>query len=258
MGRLTGTIGRWAIFWVMHIMNLLAFSGRLLLLMVWRPRHGKQFVHRIVIEQIYFTAVQALPMVVSISLLAGTVMLFQFSKIAFQYDLGKVVVIVLIRELGPLLTALIVLLRSGVAMTVEVSYMRILNEIESLEMAGIDPMHLIGYPRLLGITWAMLCMFIVFDLCGILGGHAIVWVLTDVPLPNLMDQIARAITPADIAVGILKALCFGVIITVTSLYQGFTVRKQVTSIPVACSTGAIDTLLYILIVNILISGAFYL
>ena len=83
------------------------------------PRAGRRLRIRIVIEQIYFTAVEALWIVIPIALLLGSMMILQFSGVAAQHDLGKITVALLIREFGPLLTALIVTLRSATAMTIE-------------------------------------------------------------------------------------------------------------------------------------------
>lgn len=253
-----GALGRFGLVWFHHAADLLAFTWRLFSLSVRKPLVGKPLVHRIVVEQIYFTAVQALPIVIPIALLIGAMLIVQFGKVAGQYDLGKITVLILIREVGPLLTAFIVILRSSVAITVEISYMRILNEIEAIELNGIDPMHVLGYPRLVGICTAMLGLFVIFDLSAVFGGYALAWSLTDIKMEELLPQMAKALGGADIAVGIAKALFFGVIITVVSLHRGFTVQKEMTAIPVACSGGAVETLFYILAFNILLSLIFYL
>jgi phospholipid/cholesterol/gamma-HCH transport system permease protein len=136
--------------------------------------------------------------------------------------------------------------------------MSVLHEIESIEMAGVDPMWIICLPRLVGITSAVICLFIVFDLVSILGGYAVVWSITYLPVDNFFQQIAKAITGVDIAVGMVKAVCFGFIITVTSLSRGFEIKKQITDIPVGTSKAAVESAVYCLISNVIISGIFYL
>ncbi len=253
-----GALGRFGLRWFHHVANLLAFTWRLFSLAVRKPLVGKPLVHRIVVEQIYFTAVQALPIVIPIALLIGTMVIVQFGKAAGQYDLGKLTVLLLVREMGPLLTAFIVILRSSVAITAEISYMRILNELEAVELMGIDPMHILGYPRLVGITTAMIGLFIIFDLAAVFGGNALAWTLTEIPMDQILPQMVKALEMRDITVGIVKALFFGVTITVVSLYRGFTVPRDMTAIPVACSAGAVETLFYILGFNIFLSLIFYL
>ena len=135
-------------------------------------------VRRNTLEQVYFTAVQALPMILPIATLIGAMIIVQFSKFSGQYDLGKITVLIIVRELGPILTAFLIILRSATAVTIEISYMNVFNEMDALEMSGLDPLWVICVPRLVGITSAILCLFIVFDIVAIVGGYAIVWIIT--------------------------------------------------------------------------------
>lgn len=256
--RITAATGRETIWLLNHVADLCAFACRLLSMIVKRPAHGRKLIYRIVIEQIYFTAVQALPVVIPLAIIMGGLITMQCIKLTSQYDLGKFVVAFLVRELGPVATALIVLMRSGIAMTIEVSYGRIFNETEAMELQGIDPLDVVAYPRLLGITAAMLSLFIVFDITAILGGSFAAWLITDAPINPFLRQVATAITPSDIIVGILKALFFGIIMAVTAQYRALTIQKQMTAIPRACSGMAIETLFFCLIINIFISVIFYL
>jgi len=258
MEQVLGKIGRKTIGRFNHLLDLLAFTSRILGFLVGRQKTGKMLLHRIIVEQIYFTAVQALPVIIPIALIIGTMMIVQFTQVSSQYELGKIVVMLIIREFGPLITALVVILRSATAVTIETGYMTIGHEMESIEMAGIDPVRFISSPRLIGITSAVLCLFIVFDLVAIIGGYAVVWMITSIPMGNFLGQIAKAVTAPDLAVGIVKGLCFGVAITAASLYRGFTVKKDMTFIPVATSRAAVDCLIYCLVINIVISVFFYL
>ena len=256
--KIMGSIGRAVMYEAVRIADLCAFACRLISMIVKRPAHGRKLIYKIVIEQVYFTAVQALPIVIPMAVILGGVMTIQAIKLTSQYDLGKYVVALLVREMGPVATALIVLMRSGVAMTIEVSYGQILHETEALEMQGIDPLDVVAYPRLLGLTSAMLSLFIVFDITAVLGGSFTAWMVTDAPISPFLRQVANAIHPPDIFVGILKALFFGIIMTVTSQYRAFTVQMQMTAIPRAASGMAIETMFYCLAVNIFISVIFYL
>ena len=184
--------------------------------------------------------------------------IIQFAKISGQYDFGRISVLLIVRELGPIITALLVILRSATAVTIEISYMRVLHELEAIEMAGMDPIRIVCLPRLIGITFAMLCLFIVFDLVSIMGGYAIVWMVTYIPIGNYLYQIAKSITFSDILVGTIKAVLFGFAITMTSLYRGFEMKRQITEVPVATSQAAIECFFYCLVINVFISFIFYL
>ena len=143
------------------------------------------------------------------ALIIGSMIIIQFTKFQGQYDLGKITVLLIVREIGPVVTAMLVILRSASAVTIETGYMKVLHEVDALEMAGLDPLWVLCLPRLIGITTAILSLFIVFDLVAIIGGYAVVWIITYIPMGNFLEQIAKAITVSDIVVGIIKAICFG-------------------------------------------------
>lgn len=258
MERVIGYIGRKAIHSAEHIVDLFAFAYRISFQALLGPKIGRVLVGRIIVQQLYFTAVQALPIIIPIALLIGCMVIIQFAKLSGQYDFGRVSVLLIVRELGPIITALLVILRSATAVTIEISYMRVLHELDTLEMAGLDPIRVVCVPRLVGITSAMVGLFIVFDLVSILGGYAIVWLATQLPMGNFLHQIAKAITVSDLLVGLVKAVLFGITITVTCLYRGFEMKQQITEVPVATSRSAIECFLYCLVINIVISVIFYM
>ncbi len=257
-----GKIGSETIKSANHFLELFAFARRLLALLFQRHKEGRAMVYRTTVKQIYFTAIQALPIVVFISLIVGSIIIIQSAGhsglIEESAVLSDVIVILIIRELGPLFVAIIVILRSAIAITIEAGYMTILKEIDSIEMMGIDPVYVVCLPRLLGITTATLCLFLVFDTVAIFGGYAVAWTATSVPLDNFLSGIGKSITTTDIIVPIIKALFFGVIIAANCLYRGLNVKLDVTQIPSTCSKAAVECLLYCLFVNILISVLFYL
>jgi phospholipid/cholesterol/gamma-HCH transport system permease protein len=258
MGTFFGYIGRRAITSINHFLNLAAFTLRLISLIFRHQKDGRTMVRRVIVEQIYFTAVQALPIIVPFALIIGSMHIIQLSQLSGQVDTGKAMVLSIVREIGPLITALVVILRSATAVTIETSYMKIFHEIEALEMVGIDPMRIICLSRLVGITSAILSLFIIFDLVAIIGGYGIVWMITYIPMGNFFDQILKGITATDIFVGLLKAVFFGVVITVVCLYHGFESKKQITEIPLATSRSSVECFLYCLGINIFVSVIFYL
>lgn len=258
MERVIGYIGRRAIASINHLLDLLAFAYRMLAQVFDHPRAGRVLVGRTILQQLYFTAVQALPILIPIALLIGCLVAIQFNKLSGQYDFSRLSVLLIVREIGPIITAQLVILRSATAVTIEISYMRVLNELDAIEMAGLDPVRFVCLPRLVGITSAMVGLFLVFDLVSILGGYGIVWAMASIPMSNYLYRIAKAVTLADIGVGLIKAMLFGITITVTCLYRGFEAKHQITEVPVATSRSAVECFLYCLVLNVFISVIFYL
>ena len=258
MGNWVGALGRGTQQSVNRLMELCALTCQVVAVAFPLPRTGRRMIRRVIVEQVYFTAVQALPVIIPVALIIGTTMIVQFSQLSGAVDLGKVVVLLVLREIGPLITAVIVILRSATAVTIEMSYMRVLHEIDALEMAGIDPLHTVCFPRLVGITTAIVSLIMVFDLLAIIGGYAVVKGFTRLPVEGFFQQIAKGVMGADIAVGLLKGLLFGITITVTCLYHGLGRKTQITQVPVATSRAAVDCFFYCLVINIFISFIFYI
>lgn len=255
---LMGLAGRRTIGGFSHYLDISAFAWRMIRELFRWPREGRSLLHRVTLEQIYFTAVQALWIVIPVALIFGTSIIMQFSFLAGQVDLGKIVVILLVRELGPLTTALIVILRSATAVTIETGYMNVLREMETLEMGGIDPVRLYCLPRLIGMVTAMVCLVFIFTISAILGGYAIVWVSTNISMQNFLQQIGKALTPEDYVVSALKAFFFGFTIAVVSLFRGLSVGRSITEVPVATSKGAVECLFFCLVISGILSLLFYL
>ncbi|MGD8702091.1 MAG: ABC transporter permease [Desulfosarcina sp.] len=257
MNQIVGVLGRTTIRRLNRLMDLFALTCRLVFMGLRLPRTGRTLIRRVIVEQVYFTAVEALPVIIPVALIIGSMMIVQFSQLSGQVDLGKLVVLLVLREIGPIITAIIVILRSATAVAIEISYMNVLHEIDALEMAGIDPHLAVCLPRLVGITTAVISLILVFDLMAIIGGYAIVSGLTRFPVEGFFQQIAKGVVGTDIIVGFLKGLFFGVTITVTCLYHGLTHKNQITQVPVATSRAAVDCFFYCLVITIFISFIFY-
>lgn len=255
--RLLGAVGRFTISAMNYVLLRAAFTLRILSLLVRRPAEGRSQVKRAVVEQIYFTAVQALPLIIPLALLVGSALIIQFTKLSGEFELGKATVILIIREVGPLITALVVILRSATAVTAEVSCMTVFNEMEAMEMSGVDPMWIISFSRFTGITSAVGCLFVVFDLAALLGGQMVTWI-TGRASDSFLFEVARALSATDLLVSVLKALLFGLIITVVSLFHGYTTERKVSRIPVSVSRASVESFFVCMIMNGFVSTVFYL
>lgn len=253
-----GYIGRQTVLRLSRYADQAALFYGILRQGIVNPRIGRQLRVRIVVEQIYFTAIEALWIVIPIALLLGGMMILQFSEFAAQYDLGKITVALLIREFVPLITALVVILRSATAMTIETGYMKVLHEVDALELQGMDPLDILFVPRMMGIVISMFCLITICCITSVLGGYAIAWALTTLPLQDLLSQIGKAVTGMDIVVVALKCFFFGMGIAVISLYHGMAIERGITEIPVAASRGAVACLFFCMMVDFILFAAFFL
>jgi phospholipid/cholesterol/gamma-HCH transport system permease protein len=252
----------WAIRKFGYPLTLSAFFYRIVKTGFLRLGHGRKIVRRVIVQQIYFTAVELLLLMGVIGVMFGALMIIQslaqLSRVGISEAIGQFLVVIIIRELGPMIAAVIVILHSGTAMATEIGYMTVLGDIRAITMRGIDPIHFVAVPRLIGITISMVCLLIYFDVVALLGGFVVSWIFTGVPFYSFIMAVAASIWGSDIIIGFIKTIFFAAIIVVITVFRGFQVGGEITNLPRAISKSAIECFLFLLVVNLIISGIFYL
>jgi ABC-type transporter Mla maintaining outer membrane lipid asymmetry permease subunit MlaE len=153
-------LGRYAEAFVADSWRLLRFSlGALTALSRFLGHQGFRAAARVTMQQVYFTGLEALPFLALLSLLLGSTVIVQalpqLQDVGATGLVGKILVIVIVRELGPIVTAMVVITRSGTAMAAEMATNRITGQVEALEAMGIDIFHYLIAPRILGTTLAV-------------------------------------------------------------------------------------------------------
>ena len=228
----------------------------------WRHRKdGRKVIFQDVISQIFFTGVQSMPLVFVVSLLLGGLLIIQSAEYLTSVGeafFGTLVNVIIIRELGALLTAIIVLLRSGAAVATEMGYMAVLKETKGIEMMGINPVHYLAVPRVIGISISMICLFVCFSIISILGGMLLTWMITNLEMTNLIKELSQSIGAIDLFVGMTKSLFFGIFVSLVSLYHGFNAAGALTSIPPRVSRAMVEGLILCISFSAMISALFYL
>ncbi len=186
---------------------------------------SRKVVHPLLFAQIGQAGLRLLPMSVFLGVTVGLVIIGQtvalLSQVGAERLIGTVMVTVVIRELGPLLTAIVVLARAGTRNVVELGTMRAMGEVSALESLGIDPIHYLVMPRMLGLAVAVFCLASYFVLAAILSGYVFAF-LQDVPLrpAAYFGRLADALQWQDFVLFGLKTQLFGVVIAVVSCYHG--------------------------------------
>lgn len=228
----------------------------------WRHRKdGRKVIFQDVISQIYFTGIQSMPLVFVVALLLGGLLIIQSAEYLTSVGeefFGTLVNVIIIRELGSLLTAMIVLLRSGAAVATEMGYMAVLKETKGIEMMGINPVHYLAVPRVIGISVSMICLFVCFSIISILGGMLLTWMITNLEMTNLIKELSESIGAIDLLAGMTKSLFFGLFVSLVSLYHGFNAAGALTSIPPRVSRAMVEGLILCISFSAMISALFYL
>jgi len=241
--------------------SLLSFATLTVLALeaaVRRRGEGARVVRDQVAKQIVFTGFDAVPLVTVLGALLG--MAFVFTSVTLlpgiggEQLIGKVLAISLVRELGPIVTAVVVIVRSATAVTTELGYMSAQGEVEALELLGVDPAKFLLWPRFAGITSAVVGLTVLFSIAAFGAGFGAAVVLNAAPsVSYLVGNLTSNLMPADLVVGFGKAFANGVIVSAIACYHGLSVRRDVTQIPPRVTRAVVGGLLYCAGTSVLIS-----
>ncbi len=207
------------------VRGLTAFLLITLGVAVTKYNDSRSLIHPLIRKQITRAGVRLMPMVIFLAAALGLVVIgqtvFLTSRFGVQNLLGTVMVTVVVRELGPILAALLVLARIGTANVIELGTARALGEVEALEALGIDPVHYLVVPRVIGLALATFALTIYLILFALISGYLFAF-LQEVPiLPgDYFKQLAGALLWEDFVLLALKTCSFGVIIALVTSYEG--------------------------------------
>jgi len=218
-------------------------------------------INDIVINQTLFTGVHALTFVIFIALLIGGIVIIQamtqFPKYGIDSYVGNLLVIIVAREVGPLLTAVIVISRSGSAITAEIATQKQNKEILAMEIMGIDTSLYIVFPRIIASILAIFSLMVIFDIVAFIGGYIISQLQVFIAVDVFAEIIIEAVSLKDLFSTLLKSIIYGILIPLISCYYGFKPNSQF-EIPIFVSKAVIRTLVIIFVINGAISVLFYL
>jgi phospholipid/cholesterol/gamma-HCH transport system permease protein len=223
---------------------------------------GFRTVFGVISAQIYFTGFQALPLITVLALACGGITIMQSSVNLALFGggsmIGNLMIAIIFREVAPFLTALIVIARSGTAVASEIGTMRVNNEIEALEVMGIDPLSYIVFPRLVGGIISVICLAFYFAIIAILGGFVITSLVHDLAFSFYSDSLAAAFDKSDAAEFLIKNCFSGAIIFINPCYQGLMVGNSPHEIPQAATRAVVNSVVYVVLFNLLVTTFFYI
>jgi phospholipid/cholesterol/gamma-HCH transport system permease protein len=223
-------IGRTAVRAVRNLVSGLAFTGRLVTALVKAFAKPRRLRPISIARHVYDTGITAIPIVSLIGFLISVIIaymsaqqLMNFGAEIFVVDLVTVGVL---RELGVLLTAVIVAGRSGSAFAAEIGAMRLNEEVDALKAIGVNHYEALVVPRVLGLVIALPLLTIIADFVGLTGGALLCRYLLDIPLTQFLSRMHDAIAPTTFWVGVMKAPVFAVLIGLAGCFRGMQVRDS--------------------------------
>lgn len=210
------------------------------------------------IKEIEFIGSKSFLIVFVTALFTGMVLglqgYYSLTQFGAEAALGVMVALSIIRELGPVLCALMVSGRAGSAITAELGIMKITDQFPALEMMAVDPLKYVVSPKVLAGIISLPLLTAFFDLIGIAGGYLVGVKLLGVGEGAYVGKLAAAVTFRDIYGGVIKSLCFGLLITWIATFKGYTAEATTEGVSRATTQTVVLTSLSILIVDYILTS----
>ena len=218
------TLGRMVMGWVDELGSVFVFFLRGIVLIFRR----KQFA--MIVQQVYYIGASSMNIIILVGLFTGMVLGLQLYyvlvKLGGEGMIGTAVSLALIRELGPVLTAIMITARAGSAMTAEIGIQRISEQIDALDTMRINSLRYLISPRLAASIISFPLLTAIFDLIGIIGGYLSAVVLLGVDSGVYFGRIMTSVEMKDISDGFIKALVFSLIVATICCYQGYFTHRR--------------------------------
>lgn len=237
--------------------RLTAFALIVLATLLTRWTGSRAVLHPLIREQIRYAGLRLLPFVALLALVGGVVFVGQTVVLLRQFGaqdmLGTILAVALFQEMGPMVAALLVLLRVGTATVVELATMRATGEIEALEALSIDPIHYLVVPRVVGMALSVFCLTVYLILGTLLTGYVFCF-LQQIPLSlnAYAGQLTSALRAEDFLLVMVKSALFGATLAVITCYQGLARPLRLEHVPEAATRAVTQSLIVFLITDLAI------
>jgi len=212
-------------------------------------------------RHVYETGITAIPIVSLIAFLITLIIAYIAAQQAREYGaeifVVDIVTVGVLRELGVLLTAIIVAGRSGSAFAAEIGAMKLNEEVDALHAIGVEPHEVLILPRVIGLTIAMPLLAVIADGIGLLSGALLCKWLLDMPLVLYLERVQDAIAPTTFWVGIIKAPVFGLLIALSGTYRGLQVRDSSRELGRLTTVAVVQSIFLVIFANAVFAIAFW-
>jgi phospholipid/cholesterol/gamma-HCH transport system permease protein len=258
-GLLAG-IGKQAWHGLENLSGLLAFVGEsaiALLRLIVQPRRIRW---RTTFHNIQTAGFEALPIVGLLSFLMGVVIAYQgadqLQRFGANIYIADLVGLAMLRELSPLLTAIIIAGRSGSAYAAQIGTMKVTEEIDALRTIGVSPQELLVLPKMLALVIALPLLTVYADVTGVLGGMIMARSKLDVSFDVFINRFGDAISLSSFLTGIVKAPVFAAIIALVGCFQGFQVGGSADSVGRQTTLSVVQSIFLVILADALFSVVF--
>lgn len=255
------SIGRRVLDWWKIFISFGRLSLEAFYWIIFGFRKGKPLKREPIFEQMVFMGAKSILIVFFVTFFTGIVLAMQsahqLTKLGATIYVASLVSISICRELGPVLTALVIAGRIGAAITAEIGSMKVNEQIEALETMAINPVRFLVAPKVVSLFFMLPCLTVIGDLSGMFGGFLIG--VNNLGLnPHLYLQTAfKYLTLKDIYTGLSKAFVFGLIIALVGCYQGLHTRGGAVGVGRATTISVVTSFIMIIVADCIITGIYF-
>ncbi len=209
------------------------------------------------INQMSFLGVNSLLIVLLTTTFAGMVIALQLAHIAVQYGVGKMVggsaSLAMTRELGPMLTAIVVAGRAGSAVTAEIGSMKVTEQLDALKMLAVSPVGYLVVPRMLALLLMVPILTLFSDISGLIGGSIVANESAGIPYQVFWDSVRRMTMTEDLVKGLFKSIIFGLEVATISCYQGMQTGRGAAGVGKATTGSVVIAMVAVFVTNYVLS-----
>jgi len=240
--------------------GLLAFLGEIVVAVLRSLAHPSLIRWRAVLYNLQIAGFNALPIVGLLAFLMGVVVAYQGAVQLVRYGanifVADLVGLSILREMAPLLTAIIVAGRSGSAYAAQIGTMKVTEEIDALHTIGVSPLELLVLPKMLALLVVLPLLTVYADIIGVLGGMVVAQNQLDVSFADFLDRFEQAVSMGSFLAGLGKAPIFAAIIALVGCFQGFQVSGSADSVGRQTTISVVQAIFMVIVADALFSVVF--
>lgn len=240
---------------VLTIQEFFQLTGRALLNLPRRPHYFRD-----IILQMDIIGVGSLPIVLLTGFFSGVVMALQMSRALQTYgavsQTGPIVAITLVREMGPVLTAIAAAGRNAAGIASELGSMKVTEQIDAMRALGTDPIQKLVKPRLIATCVMLPCLTAIADFVGMLGGFMIATWLLNLTSAEYWNGAWRALAYDDVVQGLLKPFVYAIVISLVGCFYGLRTRGGTQGVGLATTQAVVVSIVWIFVLNAFITKIF--
>jgi phospholipid/cholesterol/gamma-HCH transport system permease protein len=258
--RLVGKLGRWSVLQGVQARGVIVFLGRIATVIGQAFSRPGAWRLSSLVRHIYETGITAIPIVALIAFLISVIVAYlgaqQLSRFGADIFVVDLVTIATLREMGVLLTAVIVAGRSGSAFAAEIGVMQLNEETDALRAMGMNPIELLVVPRVLALLIALPLLTIIADAMGLAGGGLLSLINLHIPLPQFTARLRESLSSTTFWAGLVKAPVFAILIAMVGTYRGMQVRDSARELGRLTTVAVVQSIFMVILADALFAVLF--